>query len=307
MNPARALAKWIVVGEPERALRASSGFEAARAWSRATGVALDPERTVVGPGVRELLSAVLECGVHPDQELWLPADVYPVYWELAQRGAVRPRSFPTLPCPDWSFLAQTAERAAVVVPLPLSPLGRALTGAEEDVLLHWLHESKHRLLIVDAVYTYDFARNAALTMRVEGQCVVLWSCSKSWLTPNHLGLATCPADLASSVRARVSPPSPTTLGSVTALLESRPELPQVQQEAFHREWRRLDRRIRAVVHDWEAPSSGYFSVAAASFEHLLEHGILAVPASVFGAQQRDLSVVTCLHDLALHEERSVSR
>src|SRR5262249_51862617 len=152
-------------------------------------------------------------------------------------------------CPDWSFLARTGERAAIVVPIPLSPLGRALTDDEEHALLEWLRGSKHRLLIVDAVYTFDFVRCSAFTTRLirEAQGVVLWSCSKSWLKPSHLGIAVAPPELALALRHRVSPPPTTTLGRVTALLDGQPDLPRLQQEAFLREWRRLDDRIRTAL------------------------------------------------------------
>jgi hypothetical protein len=122
-----------------------------------------------------------------------------------------------------------------------------------------------------------------------------------------LGVASAPPELAAALRDRVSQPSPSTLGRITALLESQPKLPQRQQEAFRREWQRLDARVRAVVDNWEAPSSGYFSLVSASFEHLLKHDILSVPATVFGSRREDLSVITCLHDLVEHEERPIAQ
>jgi hypothetical protein len=75
----------------------------------------------------------------------------------------------------------------------------------------------------------------------------------------------------------------------------------LQQQAFSSEWLRLMPEIRRVKLDWEPPTSGYFSVIGLPFTILLhEHGILSVPATVFGAATDELSVVTCLHDLAAH-------
>jgi hypothetical protein len=77
----------------------------------------------------------------------------------------------------------------------------------------------------------------------------------------------------------------------------------MQQNAFGLEWQRLAPRIRVTSPDWQPPVSGYFSVLSVAFERLLnEHGILAVPATVFGSSRNDLSVITCLHALAAHEE-----
>ena len=82
------------------------------------------------------------------------------------------------------------------------------------------------------------------------------------------------------------------------MLEGRPDLPRMQQEAFDREWRRLAPCLRSTSPDWQRPATGYFSVVSAPFMRLLEeHGILSVPATAFGSRRNDLSIVTCLHAL----------
>ena len=53
---------------------------------------------------------------------------------------------------------------------------------------------------------------------------------------------------------------------------------------------------------WNPPPTGYFSVLARDYLALLEeHDILAVPAAVFGSPNASISIVTCLHDLVLHD------
>jgi aspartate/methionine/tyrosine aminotransferase len=174
------------------------------------------------------------------------------------------------------------------------------TDAEIDALFRWLRGPRRRLLIIDAVYTFDFSVGRALSdsLLADNQCLVLWSCSKSWLYPGVLGLAKVPASLAPGLRSRVSLPSDIEVGRVIAMLEGGPDLPRMQQDAFDREWRRLAPCLRSASPDWQPPATGYFSVVSAPFMRLLEeHGILSVPATVFGSRRNDLSIVTCLHAL----------
>jgi aspartate/methionine/tyrosine aminotransferase len=305
MNPVQALSPWTST-IPEKKV-AASGAQAILAWSKATQIALAPERTVVGRGVRELLSATFTCALKSSEELWLLDDVYPVYWELAKHSKATTRPFATLPQPNWNFLTQTAERASIVLPVPLSPLGRLPTEAEANALFRWLSGSPQRLLIIDAVYTFDF--NAArrftdLFLSGHGdQCIVLWSCAKTWLSPRSLGLAAVPPSLAPTLQKHVPAPAEADLRRINAVLEDRPDLCQLQQEAFDREWQRLAPHILRATPNWQPPPSGYFSVVSAPFLTLLNHhGILSVPASVFGSRHDHLSIVTCLHDLAAHEK-----
>jgi aspartate/methionine/tyrosine aminotransferase len=307
MNPIRALSP-LAFNPPTTEPQVSASInEAVIAWSNATGIELDPQRTVVGRGVRVLLSAAFSSALSNGRELWLPEDVYPVYRELAENLDVTLRSFPTLPQPNLDFLAGTGKHAVVVLPVPLSPLGRLPNDAETSALHEWLHDSTDRLLILDAVYMFDFEASRPLIDsfigKNENQCIVLWSCSKSWLSPGLFGLAVAPSGVADSLRRRVLSPDRSSLGGMKLLLETRPNLSRMLQEAFTCEWQRLRPLICALDADWAPPETGYFSVLPVSFRQLLkEHGILSVPASVFGSQRDDLSIVTCLYSLAENME-----
>jgi len=307
MNPVRSLSPLGLNILRTGAQVSASIDETVFAWSRATGIELDPERTVVGCGVRVLLSAAFSSVLSSRQELWLPEDVYPVYRGIAENLDVKLRSFLTLPRPNLDFLAETGKRAAVVLPVPFSPLGRLPNDAEVSALRGWLHDSKDRLLILDAVYMFDFEASRPLIdsfLDQNGdQCIVLWSCSKSWLSPGLFGLAVAPPGVAGTLRRRVLPPDRSNLGGMKLLLETRPDLSRMLQGAFAREWERLGPFISALDADWTPPTTGYVSVLHASFTQLLdEHGVLSVPASVFGSQHEDLSIVTCLYSLAEHTE-----
>jgi aspartate/methionine/tyrosine aminotransferase len=257
---------------------------------------------VAGKGVRELLSTALKNLRARRPELWLPQDVYPVYWELAAANGLAPVSFQTLPEVDWNFLGRAAANAVILVPLPLSPLGRMLHASEVDGLIRWLRGGD-RLLLVDSVYTYDFASSRPIleALLATKSAVILGSCSKSWLSTRALGIASTTDRLIRSLFEGVDTPSLSDLAEVIWKLEQHPDLPRLQQEAFQREWHRIEPRLRACDSRWDPPKTGYFSVVEGSFERLLERSnLLGVPASVFGSRE-PLTVVTCLHDLAVHE------
>lgn len=297
MNPAQALARWrhapiepAAEPDPQRALAA---------WARAAELVIDPRRLVHGAGVRDLLTAVLAC--NPGRSLWLPIDVYPVYWQIAAAAGFAAHGFATLP--DLDLALTDDPRSILVLPIPLTPAGRLLRSAERDHLQRWLAAAPERLLVVDAAYAYDHAALAPVLAELlaSEQCVVLASCTKPWLCPDALGVAAAPLALAPALRARAGTLSPN-LGRAVAVLECRPELPHLQQAAFRREWARIAPRLRAAVSDWQPPETGYFAVVACDPATLLDrHAILAVPASVFGSPRRDLAVVTCLHDLVAND------
>jgi len=305
MNPVQALSTWIAK-TPELGPQANANIDRTLLlWEEATGMALHPARTVIGRGVRDLLAATFTSVVKKGEDLWLPEDVYPVYGKLAMDAGLTARTFPTLPRPKFDFLTHSAECATVVLPVPLSPLGRLPDKSESDALLGWLRGSPRRLLVIDAVYTFDFEKSRSFMDLFLGgngdQCIALWSCSKSWLLPQSLGIAMTPSRLAPTLADHVVPPSHSDLGKINSTLESQPDLWSLQQKAFTFEWQRLAPIIRSVDRNWEPPPSGYFSVLEVPFSSLLnEHGILSVPLSVFGGKHDDFSIVTCLHDLPQH-------
>jgi aspartate/methionine/tyrosine aminotransferase len=306
MNPSQALSAWIPKMPEPGPQAATSIDKTLLLWEKATGIALDPENTVIGRGVRDLLAATFVSVLKRDDDLWLPEDVYPVYGKLAVDAGLRARTFPTLPQPQLDFLTQPTKHATVVLPVPISPLGRLPSQAETDALLEWLHGSPHRLLIIDAVYTFEFEKSRSLMdlfLHENGdQCIALWSCSKSWLLPKSLGIAMTPRRFTPILANHVSPPMYSDLCRINFMLENHPDLWRQQQKAFTVEWQRLAPVISSADCNWQPPPTGYFSVMDSPFTTLLDgYGILSVPVSVFGSKRNDLSIVTCLHDLIQHK------
>jgi len=300
MNPSKALAAWVPRSANASANDRGALDRALAVWSATTGLDLKDIRA--GRGVRDLLLRLFKA-FDDVEEIWLPEDVYPVYWELA--GAQRPcRGFRTIPEVDWGFLRNTSGRALLVCPIPLSPLGRMPRADEVRDLAGWLGASVKRYFVADCAYSCDFSgtQGALAPLLIVERAATLWSCSRPWLLPGVLGVASMPPELASRVETTVDP-SGTGVAEAAFAITTCPDLPLRQQRAFAKGWELLSPKIRAAAPDWRPPETGYFSVVTVPFEKLLdEHDILGVPASVFGSKRSDCSVITCLHDLILHQE-----
>jgi len=301
MNPVVALAFARTEGAPEACEGPPSPADLVSAWSQATGVVVPECHRVIGTGVRDLLGAAFEFVAEAGDTLWLPADVYPVYWELARQSGLRPRAFRTMPRPDWSFLESIHDRATVLLPMPLSPLGRALAPTEVEALRRWLEADGRRTLLLDTVYAYDFLTTRRVLeplAEMADRCAILWSCAKSWLRPGALGVGQVPTAWRDAMLPRMSAPAAEEGRALASALTHAPHLPAALQGAFRGQWRRLTPRVRAVQPTWQPPETGYFAVLELAFERLhQQHGILAVPATVFGSSDAEVSVVTCLHDM----------
>jgi aspartate/methionine/tyrosine aminotransferase len=301
MNPAKALAAWGPPPLPEGAHQATrSESDALAAWSATTGIR--PEAAWVGAGVRDLLERVLPALDALVDEFWCPEDVYPVYAEIL--GARTRREYRTIPQVEWGRLAEASTRAALLCPIPLSPLGRFPTDDEVAGIAAWVARSEDRYLLLDGVYAYDFLAFARVLRPLleTARTIAFLSCTKSWLMPNTFGVALMTSTLQARLDTRSRHAAPSGLSRVAGWLSERPDLPRFQQQAFTREWRRLAPRIKAAAPTWEPPETGYFSVVDVPFETLLDrYEILAVPASVFGSSSRDHSMLACLHDLVAHE------
>jgi hypothetical protein len=230
-------------------------------------------------------------------EVWLPEDVYPVYWELARGAGLACRPFATYPALDLGALAAAPPRSAVVLPCPLSPVGRPLTAGEAETLRAWLAAEPERRGVLDTVYCFANRLDAAaVALWRTGRVFVVHSLAKAWLSPETLGIVLAPAEAVGELTALLPPPKPDALPLAHLCLTERRDLPESLQRTFERRWRRLAPTLRAVVPGWRPPATGYFATLAVPFAELLErHDWLAVPASVFGSSDAGQSVITCLY------------
>ncbi|MFJ5880245.1 aminotransferase class I/II-fold pyridoxal phosphate-dependent enzyme [Kitasatospora cineracea] len=278
----------------------------ARAWLRRYGL---PEawsrRAMVGRGVRHGLDLLFRHLHGTGARLWLPADVYPVYFDLARAAGLAPGSYPTLPapvlppdpsdgeCPEYLLLAN-----------PSKPLGRHLTDAECAALTGWLERSAHRRLLIDAVYDLDtpFAPGTRRLLDT-GRAVLLHSVTKGWLHPRSFGIVLLgPDDTAAAEAFRGDPPAQQQLRLAESLLADHPDTPRQVAAALadraERLFARLPAEVRAAVPAAARTSPGnyFFPVAVPAPALLAEHGVLALPATAFGASTWPGSVLTSLAD-----------
>ena len=140
MNPAKALDHMVA----DNRILGATPMWTAQVWSETMGIPLQEGGFVVGSGVRVILQALLEV-LGYDRRYWLPEDVYPVYWELAEGRTIE--GFETLVDFNLDFLSSSGEDDCLLLPCPLSPLGRFLTPEELETLAFWLDESERRRLL----------------------------------------------------------------------------------------------------------------------------------------------------------------
>jgi hypothetical protein len=298
MNPEVALAHLRpTVAEP----RPASLGETMGRWSRTVGIRIPDDRVIVGTGVRSILEGLFKVLAQQIETLWLPEDVYPVYWHLS--SDLQRHGFATLPDLDWSVLDASGPRDALLLPWPLSPLGRSLSAQEHSRLIDWLRAHPERRLILDGAYAFSGPRDQELDIQVRGtQTISIWSLSKPWLSRGVLGLASVPATMRDQLQSRVPSPQASQLARASALIDLAPTLPALLVERFAAAWLRLLPAIRSACPSWRPPETGYFSILPARFDELLsKHDLLAIPASVFGSKRKDLSVASCLYDIEIHD------
>ncbi|MDH6108321.1 aspartate/methionine/tyrosine aminotransferase [Kitasatospora sp. MAP12-15] len=286
----------------------------ARAWLRRFEL---PEewsgRAMVCRGVRHGLGVVFHWLRAVQARLWLPSDVYPVYFELARAAGLAPASYPTLPAPALPGSPGSPGSPAddrpeyLLLANPSKPLGRYLSDAECAAVISWLRESPHRRLLIDSVYDLG-APFAAGTRRLldTGRAVLLHSVTKGWLWPRTFGvvlLGPAEAELAEAFRA--DPPTPAQLRLADRLLTEHRDVPrQVVDELAARAERLFERLPDEVLGaipmaSRTCPGNYFFPVEIPAQTLQREYGLLAMPVSVFsvfGESRWSGSILTSLAD-----------
>lgn len=270
-----------------------------RKWSELSGFDLG-ERFVISRGIRTLLRTIFALFGRDWKQIWLPQDVYPVYWELAKPWPCA--GFRTWPQLDLSAVLASDTADCLLLPSPLTPVGRYLTSVESETLLDWLEQQETRRLLLDTVYQFSGGiPPATATLMAHPQCTVLHSVSKSWISRQVLGVMNWPRDDHGMVTRMAECPHWPELAELNQLMNRRPDLTATMSADFSAEWKRLTPRLREVDPEWLPPATGYFSLLRGNTETLLEHhNLMTVPGSVFGSDESQWSVICCLHDLHRH-------
>ncbi|MFI9329333.1 aminotransferase class I/II-fold pyridoxal phosphate-dependent enzyme [Kitasatospora sp. NPDC052868] len=277
----------------------------ARAWLRRFELPQEwSGRTMVCRGVRHGLGVVFHRLRAEQARLWLPGDVYPVYFELARAAGLAPASYPTLPEPALPGSPADDRPEYLLLANPSKPLGRYLSDAECAAVVSWLRESPRRRLLIDCVYDLG-APFAAGTRRLldTGRAVLLHSVTKGWLWPRTFGVVLLgPAQTELAEAFRADPPTPAQLRLADRLLTEHSDVPrQVVDELAARAERLFERLPDDVlgaipVASRTCPGNYFFPVGIPAETLRREYGVLAVPAGVFGEGDWSGSILTSLAD-----------
>ncbi|UUU35444.1 aminotransferase class I/II-fold pyridoxal phosphate-dependent enzyme [Streptomyces sp. CA-210063] len=291
--------------EPPADMSTVHRCDLARAWLRRFEL---PEEwsghAMVCRGVRHGLGVVFHRLRAVHARLWLPSDVYPVYFELARAAGLDPMSYPTLPAPALPGSPADHRPEYLLLANPSKPLGRYLSDAECDAVISWLRESPRRRLLIDSVYDLG-APFAAGTRRLldTGCAVLLHSVTKGWLWPRTFGVVLLgPAHAEWAEAFRADPPAPAQLGLAARLLTEHSDVPrQVVDELAARAERlfaRLPDEVLGAIPTASrtCPGNYFFPVDIPAETLQRECGVLAVPVSVFGEGSWSGSILTSLAD-----------
>jgi aspartate/methionine/tyrosine aminotransferase len=256
-------------------------------------------RALISRGVRDSLSRLFQHGAGAQVTLWIPKDNYPVYGELARAAGLSPREFPTLPETEWPDGPPAPGPEWLLVTNPLKPAGRFL--AEEDVksLGRWLSASPSRLLLLDAVYTFDTRfHSSTLALLESGQTILLHSLTKGWLHPRLFGIALIPEAAAAALTPafRADPPPQENLARARNLMGTHAAMPALVARSLASAMSRLRASLPFPVplpHPDRA--AGYFLTIPRSWHELLEtQNILSLPVTFFGSSRDDLAILSSL-------------
>ncbi|WP_100839256.1 aminotransferase class I/II-fold pyridoxal phosphate-dependent enzyme [Kitasatospora fiedleri] len=305
-NVYRALAPLRPAPPEDADTRTVYRCDLARTWLRRYDLPQEwSRRAMVGRGVRHGLDLLFPRLRARRARLWLPADVYPVYFDLARAAGLAPDPYPTLPAPVLPRSAPEGDRPEyLLLANPSKPLGRHLTDPECAELTAWLERSPHRRLLIDAVYDLGtpFAPGTRRLLET-GRAILLHSVTKGWLRPRTFGIVLLGPDepeLADAFRA--DPPSPAQLALAESLLTDHADTPRQVAAALdaraERLFARLPDAVRAAVPTASRTSPGnyFFPVDTPAETLRRDHGLLALPATAFGETRWPGSVLTSLAD-----------
>jgi aspartate/methionine/tyrosine aminotransferase len=175
---------------------------------------------------------------------------------------------------------------ALLICEPLKPWGAPLNERDVARLRSWAKTDERRMLIIDSAYaTPPTART--LELLHDESAIVLVSLSKGWLIPDHGGLCITPHRFQKDAREAFAalPKDEERLRIAYAALTEHADRPKEVARQLTVLAARLDEFTGTRPRLSASKCTGYFAVAQRSFTSLLEEGVLAVPASVFGAPE----------------------
>jgi aspartate/methionine/tyrosine aminotransferase len=251
--------------------------------------------------VRHGLGLIFKVLAQARQRVALPRDVYPIYWRIALEAGLETVGVETFPSFDLQVILEASARSetsVVVLPFPLKLHGRRWTEKEVDQAVVWLHKKPERRLILDGVYSFGLELGTLTKRLLEtGQVIYLDSLSKGWLHELVLGVAIVPqSDLGAYGNSfRSLQLSQANLFRARGLLSDFHRFPIQLMEEIEGRRDTLLKILNGTGVRVPPAVQGYFLTIEGSASMLLkEHGLLTIPATVFGSGLLHWSVASAL-------------
>ena len=300
--------------DPSQAPQRVHRCDLARAWLQRYGFDIaHSRRALISRGVRHALQLIFRRLSAQSACLWLPSDVYPVYQALAESAGLEPRTFPTLPTPSFPMDEAIDGPEFLLIANPLKPLGRFLSDEDCTALVAWVNAAPGRRLLIDCVYDLGapFHPTTMKLLQTE-RAILLHSATKGWLTPQTFGVALVGEDCAGfEADFREDSPSATQLQLAHHFLSAAANCPARVIDALQARARSLVERLPQAVLDARlvapadcAPGCYLFPVPFSTEQLFNDYGLLAVPASAFGAQDWNGSILTSLSGTFAHQHHA---
>lgn len=261
-------------------------------------------RALVSQGVRQSLQCLFAYWASQGTRLLLPADVYPVYLEMARAAGCTFATYRTWPQASFEGIDQAD---VVLAASPMKPRGDELRAEEKELLRAWLKADTRRRLVVDAVYTFDTRISPSIRVLMNtNQVLVLHSLSKGWAEPLAAGVTLVPAQDVEVLTPlfRALAVNPDKLAMAHALLEQ----DRMGPELLRRHLAQLQAKLATTLAGCMLPNAipgravnpgQYLFVLPLDWRSLFQsHHVLALPLSVFGEATPGLSVVSSLPAVA---------
>lgn len=234
-------------------------------------------RTHVTHGVRRSLAALFQVFARDGMRVTIPADVYPVYLDLARASGVAFTTFTRFP-------SELEASDAVLFCEPAKPWGTTLDAEQLARLLAWSRE-RGGLVLLDSAYATP-PTSGAMQLVHEGAAMLLASLSKGWLIPDHGGICITPSrQWFERTRPTFTalPKDEQKLRVAYAALTDHAQRPQQVADELTARARMLDELTTTRPEINATRVQGYFAVSTRTFDELLGLGVLGVPVSVFGS------------------------
>lgn len=236
----------------------------------------------VTSGVRDALRVLAQNGGR-----WLiPRDVYPVYKTLIQPAALSVAEYQTLGARTLVPHLRTGSADMLLLTDPLKPSATPYSEEEWAAVRQWLAQDKTRKAVVDGVYRLrPSPSSGAMALYGEtNQLIILHSLSKSWLLPDHFGIALLPRNEdGAKIREQMKslPKHEEKLRMAYSALNRHPDFPDVLKADWISKIGETNRRLNTHFPiNRETPA--YLFYDPNPWEYWLDKGILTIPSSVFG-------------------------